>query len=88
MLTTIPVYYLCKNFVARKIAIIGASLIAFDPRLIINSFLGITDPLNLLLISISLVLFLSNNINYLLLMSLFIILNQIMSVLLNYQENQ
>jgi 4-amino-4-deoxy-L-arabinose transferase-like glycosyltransferase len=58
---TIPVYFLCKKFVTRKLAIIGASLIAFDPRLMINSFLGITDPLYLLLISSGLVLFLSSN---------------------------
>jgi hypothetical protein len=58
---TIPVYFLCKKFVARKFAIIGASLVAFEPRLMINSFLGITDPLYFLLISSGLVLFLSSN---------------------------
>ena len=58
---TIPVYFLCKKFVARKFAVIGASLVAFDPRLMINSFLGITDPLYLLLISSGLTLFLSSN---------------------------
>lgn len=58
---TIPVYYLCKKFVSRKFALIGASLIAFDPRLIINSFLGVTDPLFLLLSSCSLVAFLYSN---------------------------
>ena len=58
ILIIIPVYFLCKKFVARKFAIIGASLVAFDPRLIINSFLGVTDPLYLLLITSSLVLFL------------------------------
>jgi len=57
----IPVYFLCKKFVARKVAIIGASLVAFDPRLIINSFLGVTDPLYLLLIATSLTLFLFSN---------------------------
>jgi hypothetical protein len=61
VLITIPVYFLCKKFVARKFAIIGASLIAFDPRLMINSFLGITDPLYLLLVSTGLTLFLSSN---------------------------
>ena len=59
--TTIPVYFLCKKFVQRKFALIGASIIAFDPRLMINSFLGITDPLFLLLSVISLVLFLHSN---------------------------
>ena len=45
VLITIPVYFLCKKFVARKFAIVGASLVAFDPRFMINSFLGVTDPL-------------------------------------------
>jgi len=58
---TIPVYFICKKFVARKFAIIGSSFIAFDPRLIINSFLGVSDPLYLLLIATSLALFLSIN---------------------------
>jgi hypothetical protein len=58
ILIIIPVYFLCKKFVAKKFAIIGASLVAFDPRLMINSFLGISDPIYLLLITSSLVLFL------------------------------
>lgn len=58
---TIPIYFLCKKFVKREFAIIGASIVSFDPRLMINSFLGVTDPLYLLLISIGLVLFLSYN---------------------------
>lgn len=61
VLIMIPVYFLCKKFVARKFAIVGASLVAFDPRLMINSFLGVTDPLYLLLITSSLVLFLYSN---------------------------
>lgn len=61
ILIIIPVYYLCKKFVARKFALIGATLIAFDPRLMINSFLGVTDSLYILLISTSLVLFFSTN---------------------------
>ena len=61
ILITIPVYFLCKKFVERKFAIIGAALIAFEPRLILNSFLGITDPLYLLLITSGLVFFLSSN---------------------------
>jgi hypothetical protein len=61
ILTVIPVYFLCKKFVQRKFALIGATIIAFDPRLMVNSFLGITDPLFLLLTSTSLVLFLYSN---------------------------
>jgi len=60
-LISIPVYFLCKKFVEKKFAIIGSLLIAFDPRLMINSFLGVTDPLYLLLITTSLTLFLYSN---------------------------
>ena len=56
-----PVYFLCKIFVSRKIAIVGAILIALEPRLMINSFLGLTDPLYLLLMTTSLALFLQKN---------------------------
>ena len=58
---SIPAYFLCKKFVDKKFAIIGAVLIAFEPRLMINSFLGATDPLYLLLIASSLTFFLSSN---------------------------
>ena len=61
ILIIIPTYFLCKKFVAKKFALIGASFIAFDPRLIVNSFLGVTDPLYLLLITSSLTLFLFSN---------------------------
>ena len=58
---SIPVYFLCKKFVARKFAIVGVVLIAFEPRLMINSFLGSADPLYLLLVTASLTLFLCSN---------------------------
>ena len=58
VLAIIPIYFLCKRFVEPKFAIVGASFIAFDPRLMINSFLGVTDPLYFLLITTSLALFL------------------------------
>jgi len=57
-LITIPVYFLCKKFFDKKIALVGVALIAFDPRLILNSMLGITDPFFILLTTSSLVLFL------------------------------
>ena len=56
-----PIYFLCKIFASRKIAIIGVILIALEPRLMINSFLGITEPLYILLITTSLCLFLQKN---------------------------
>ena len=57
-LITIPVYFLCKKYFDKKVALVGVALIAFDPRLILNSTLGITDPLFILLATSSLVLFL------------------------------
>ena len=59
--TAILVYFLCKKFVDKKFAILGMAIFAFEPRLIENSLLGITEPLFILLVTISLVLFLSNN---------------------------
>ncbi len=57
-LITIPVYFLCKKLFDEKIALVGASLFAFDPRLLLNSLLGITEPLFILLGVSSLVIFL------------------------------
>ncbi|RZD42214.1 MAG: hypothetical protein CXT78_09805 [Thaumarchaeota archaeon] len=59
VLTIIPVYLLCSRFVNKKFAIIGAALFVFEPRIIINSLLGITEPAYLLLGIMSLFLFLS-----------------------------
>jgi len=59
VLTIIPVYFLCKRFVTEKFAIIGASLFVLDPRIIINSQIGIPEPSYILLGTISLFLFLS-----------------------------
>ena len=57
-LITIPIYFLCKKFFDKKIALVGAALFAFDPRIILNSLLGITEPLFILLGISSLVIFL------------------------------
>ena len=57
-LIIIPIYFLCKKFFDKKIALIGVALFAFDPRIILNSLLGITEPLFILLSISSLVLFL------------------------------
>ena len=57
-LITIPVYFLCRKYFDKKIALVGAALFAFDPRIILNSLLGITEPLFILLGVSSLVLFL------------------------------
>lgn len=58
-LTIIPIYFLCKKFFDEKLALVGVALFIFDPRIILNSLLGITEPLFILLGISSLVLFLS-----------------------------
>jgi len=57
-LITIPVYFLCKKFFDNKLSLVGAALFSFDPRIILNSTLGITEPLFILLGISSLVVFL------------------------------
>ena len=57
-LTVIPVYFLCRKFFDNKLSLVGASIFIFEPRLVLNSLLGITEPLFILLSTISLVFFL------------------------------
>ena len=59
--TIIPVYFLCRKFFNDKLSLVGAIIFAFEPRIILNSSLGITEPLYILLGSIALVFFLSNS---------------------------
>ena len=61
VLTIIPVYLLCSRFVDKSYAILGAALFSFDPRIIINSLLGVTESCFILLGTLSLFLFLSKN---------------------------
>ena len=61
VVTIIPVYFLCRRFFNQSYSLIGASLFLFQPHIIINSSLGITEPLFLFLGISSLTLFLSNN---------------------------
>ena len=61
VVTIIPVYLLCRRFFNQSYSLVGASLFLFQPHLIINSTLGITEPLFLFLGISSLTLFLSNN---------------------------
>ena len=57
-LTIIPIYYLCRKFFSTKISLVGIALFAFEPRIILNSTLGITESLFILLGITSLVIFL------------------------------
>jgi len=61
VVTIIPVYFLCRRFFNQSYSLVGASLFLFQPHIIINSSLGITEPLFLFLGISSLTLFLSNN---------------------------
>lgn len=60
-LTIIPVYLLCRKFFEKKIALLSTLLFAFEPKIILNSTLGITEPLFIFLGTWSIVFFLSNN---------------------------
>jgi hypothetical protein len=53
VLTAIPIYFICKIFFKKNIAILGAVLFLFDPRIIENSVLGITDPLFIFFITLT-----------------------------------
>jgi hypothetical protein len=55
-LTIFPVFFLCKKFFPNKYSLLGASFFIFEPRLIINSLQGITEPIYLL-IGILIILF-------------------------------
>jgi len=61
LLTIVPIYFLGKKFWKPHYALVGSALFAFDPRIIQNSLLAITEPLFILLESISLLFFLSSN---------------------------
>jgi hypothetical protein len=61
VLTVIPVYLLCNRFVEKPYALIGATIFAFEPRIIMNSLSGLAEPLYILLATISVFLFLSDN---------------------------
>ncbi len=57
--TIIPVYLLCTRFFDRTVSLVGAMLFVFEPRIVQNSLFGITEPLYIFLVAISLFLVLS-----------------------------
>ena len=61
-ITIIPVYLLLRRFFNYKYALLGSILFLFEPRMIQNSFLGITDSLFILLTTTTLFLILSSRI--------------------------
>ena len=60
-ITVIPIYFICKKFFNSNYALIGSIIFAFDPRIIINSTLGITEPLYILAITLGILFFLNSN---------------------------
>lgn len=60
-ITIIPLYFLAKKFVEPAFAIITIILFVFEPRIIQNSLIGVTDPLFILLIVTSLTLVFQKN---------------------------
>lgn len=61
VLTTIPVYLICRRFFNNQIALLGAAIFALEPHTIQNSLIGISDPLYIFLIALSFVFLHSNN---------------------------
>lgn len=61
VITIVPLYYLCKNFFDHRSAILASTLFLFNPHVIQNSLLGVSDPLYILLITTSLALLFNKN---------------------------
>jgi hypothetical protein len=66
-ITVIPIYLICRKFFSSNYSLIGALIFAFEPRIIINSTLGISEPLYILAITLGILFFINSNkiINYL-----------------------
>lgn len=64
ILTIIPVYLLCKRFFSKPYALIGSSLFVFEPHLLNNSLLGLTEPLYILLGTLALYFYFNNKTIY------------------------
>jgi len=60
-ITVIPIYLICKKFFSSYYSLIGAIIFAVEPRIIINSTLGISEPLYILAITLGILFFISSN---------------------------
>ena len=60
-ITVIPVYFICKNFFNNYYSLIGATIFTIEPRIIINSTLGISEPLYILALALGILFFLNSN---------------------------
>ena len=61
VITIIPLYFLCRRFFNKSLSMLGTTIFAFHPLIIENSIFGITEPLFILLGTITIWLFLSKN---------------------------
>ena len=61
IITIIPVFILCRKFCGNGLSILGTVFFVFQPRIVENSILGLTEPLFILLELSCLILFLQNN---------------------------
>ena len=61
VVTIIPLYFLCRRFFNNYYSIIGVSLFIFEPHVVVNSTLGITEPIFLFFGITTITLFLSKN---------------------------
>ena len=62
--TSIVIYFLCGRFFNKFVSLVGAAIFCFEPRIITNSILGISEPLFIFLISISILFLIKNNSKY------------------------
>ena len=61
VITIVPVFILCRKFCGNGLSLLGTVFFVFQPRIIENSLMGLTEPLFILLELSCLVLFLQNN---------------------------
>ena len=61
VLTIIPIYLISRKFFDKTYSVIAATLFIFNPRIIENSLLGVTESLYLFLFTIAIFLLLSKN---------------------------
>ena len=61
VITIIPVFILCRKFCGNGLSILGTVFFVFQPRIVENSILGLSESLFILLELSCLVLFLQNN---------------------------
>ncbi|MDC0171502.1 hypothetical protein OAK02_01590 [Candidatus Nitrosopelagicus sp.] len=61
LITVIPIFFLARKFFGKNLSLLCTIFFIFEPRIIQNSFSGLTDPLYIFLTTSSLALFLSEN---------------------------